>query len=1066
MRTRPRASYTCVVAAAAAISLATCGRDTAAPRQPAAFAITASLPPGLNLAALNLTIDHVRIIAVNSVGDTAFQQLYSFPANQPTLSLSADVPLAQSPETFQVTIELLSGTQLLFSGTQTISLASGSNNPTAQVPVTYSGPGQNVASLTLGPLDSLLTEGATLQMRVTAKDGSGATVSSFYVSWSTSDAVAVPIDATGTLKAPLARRTITVKARAFPDTTITSSTTLQFVPFPNTVAFDSGCAQSGLPGVQLPQPIVARVLGNDALGVPGVTVQFAAPAGGTVTTASAVTDTGGRARTLVTLPSLAGPAQFQATVTGLSAAVCSPTVLSSPPTQLAFKTQPTNAVAGAGISSFQVEVRDANGTLVPGATNAVTIAILNNAGGGTLGGTKTVSAIAGVATFTGLSLDKVGTGYTLQATATGLSSATSSAFNITPAPLNNLAFTTQPVNFTAGTAFPTVVVTARDAFGNTVTSFANNVSLAFGSHPLGATLTGTTSVAAVAGVATFSALGALPVAGGYTLVASASGVGSTASNSFTVNPAPPVALAFTVQPATALAGAVIAPAVVVAIEDSVGNVVTSATNAITMGFALNPGQGPLGGTLTRNAGSGIATFTDLSIAIAASGYKLAASATGLATATSAAFDILVRPPGVVWTNLQGGNWSNPANWSPARVPGPSDTASIILPGSYNVTLDVNAHVAFLAVGDTIGGISLSAPTGRSLLIDSSGVILRAGGVILSGQDTIGGAGNFTIQGFLTMEGSAITTAFLSNAGLLQAAGASSITGSFGNSSNGALFVYSSATGDATLTISSGFLNAGGILLQNVDATAHNVTLAVPSGVLTNIPGSILQSELGNAGGNRTLAAMLDNQGGVLVSQTLTIDQASASHGNSGTIILSGGDLNVILSGTRPALSNESGGLIDVGTNKLIITNQSSGSFINQPGGTLQGSGTIDIGTASFIDDGFLNVGGSPGILSFVGPYTEGPSPAAMTVEIGGTPPVAGMTFDQFQVADTVNLQGGTLNASFIGPYLAGTYPIMVVPVGKSILGDFQTKNLPLNPLSGAPCTGSPVGGTQYVITCP
>jgi len=1053
-----------LAAAALATALATCGRDTAAPHQPASLAVAATLPPGLDLQAFNLTIDHVRLIAVNSKGDTAFNQIFSFPANQSSLSLTADVPLAQSPETFQVTIELLSGTTLLFTGKQTISLTSGSSNPTAQIPVSYSGPGQNVASLTLGPLDSLLTEGTTLQFRVSAKDAVGANVPGFYVSWST-NTVTVPIDATGTLKAPLLRNKITVQARAFPDTTIKATTTLQFIPTLSAVSFDSGCAQSALPGVQLPQPIVARVLGTDGKGVPGVQVAFSAvTAGGLVTTPSAVTDTGGRTRTLVTLPSTVGPAQFQASVTGLTAALCSPTVLSTPPTQLAFKTQPATAVAGVSIGSFQVEVRDANGTLVPGATNAVTIAIANNAGGGTLTGTKTVIANAGVATFAGLSLNKVGTGYTLQATATGLSSATSSAFNITPAALNNLAFTTQPVNLTAGTAFPTVVVTARDAFGNTVTSFTTNVTLAFGSHPAGATLTGTTSVPATAGVATFSALGPLPVAGGYTLVASASGVGSTASNSFTVNPAPPVTLAFFVQPTSGFAGSIITPAVVVAIEDSVGNVVTSATNQVTMGFALNPGQGPLGGTLTKNAASGLATFTDLSVAIAASGYKLAASATGLATATSASFDAILQPPGVVWKAPVSGNWSNAANWLPARVPGPKDTVSIIVPGSYIVTLDVNDTVAFLVVGDTISGMGLDMSFGHRLFIDSAAVIQQGGVMLLGGADTIGGAGNLTNKGGLTMEGSAITTAFVSNAGALQAAGPSSITGSFSNSSSGGLLVYSSSTGDATLTISSGFLNAGLIVLQNVDAVAHNVTLAVPSGVLTNISGSSLQSVLGNAGGNRTLAAMLDNQGAVVVFQTLTIDQAAATHGNSGTIDLLGGNLNVILSGFRPAFSNEPGGVIDVGTNKLAITNLSSGSFVNQSGGTLQGSGTIDIGTSSFIDDGFLNVGGIPGILQFVGQYTEGPNPAALSVELG-TPVTPGVTFDQFQVSDNLTLQGGTLNASLLGAYTAGTYPILTVPAGKSITGDFATKNLPTNPLNGGQCIGAVVG-LQYVITCP
>jgi hypothetical protein len=77
----------------------------------------------------------------------------------------------------------------------------------------------------------------------------------------------------------------------------------------------------------------------------------------------------------------------------------------------------------------------------------------------------------------------------------------------------------------------------------------------------------------------------------------------------------------------------------------------------------------------------------------------------------------------------------------------------------------------------------------------------------------------------------------------------------------------------------------------------------------------------------------------------------------------------------------------------------------------------------------------------------------------------GVTFDQFQVSDNVTLQGGTLNASLLGPYTAGSYPILTVPAGKSISGDFTTKNLPTNPLNGGQCTGAVVG-LQYVITCP
>src|SRR2546422_9307793 len=64
-----------------------------------------------------------------------------------------------------------------------------------------------------------------------------------------------------------------------------------------------------------------------------------------------------------------------------------------------------------------------------GFSGDVTVAIGTNAGGGTLSGARTHAAVSGVATFSGLSIDKAGTGYTL--TATGAGSATSAAFNIT-----------------------------------------------------------------------------------------------------------------------------------------------------------------------------------------------------------------------------------------------------------------------------------------------------------------------------------------------------------------------------------------------------------------------------------------------------------------------------------------------------------------------------------------------------------------------------------------------------------------------------------------------------------
>src|SRR5207248_5168720 len=77
---------------------------------------------------------------------------------------------------------------------------------------------------------------------------------------------------------------------------------------------------------------------------------------------------------------------------------------------------------------------------------SITGAIATNPGGGRLLGTTTVAAGSGDVTFSDLSIDKVGTGYTLTAASAPLAGATSTAFNISPAAATKLAFTAQPAN--------------------------------------------------------------------------------------------------------------------------------------------------------------------------------------------------------------------------------------------------------------------------------------------------------------------------------------------------------------------------------------------------------------------------------------------------------------------------------------------------------------------------------------------------------------------------------------------------------------------------------------------
>jgi hypothetical protein len=79
--------------------------------------------------------------------------------------------------------------------------------------------------------------------------------------------------------------------------------------------------------------------------------------------------------------------------------------------------------------SVQVEVIDGAGQRVTTSTASITVALGPSTGTGTLHGTLTVSASAGVASFASLSIDAPGT-YTLRATSGGLSAATSGTFRV------------------------------------------------------------------------------------------------------------------------------------------------------------------------------------------------------------------------------------------------------------------------------------------------------------------------------------------------------------------------------------------------------------------------------------------------------------------------------------------------------------------------------------------------------------------------------------------------------------------------------------------------------------
>ena len=109
--------------------------------------------------------------------------------------------------------------------------------------------------------------------------------------------------------------------------------------------------------------------------------------------------------------------------------ICEP----GPATRIAFTGQPSNTRVNETISpAVQVTAYDAQGSRATGFNGSVTIAIGRNGGGlipGTLSGTRTVTAVNGVATFSDLRIDRAGD-YTLRVTSSGLTGAESWVFQI------------------------------------------------------------------------------------------------------------------------------------------------------------------------------------------------------------------------------------------------------------------------------------------------------------------------------------------------------------------------------------------------------------------------------------------------------------------------------------------------------------------------------------------------------------------------------------------------------------------------------------------------------------
>ncbi len=246
---------------------------------------------------------------------------------------------------------------------------------------------------------------------------------------------------------------------------------------------------------------------------------------------------------------------------------------------------------------------------------------------------------------------------------------------------------------------PPVNVAVQDASGHTATTAIVAVTVALASNTQGATLAGTTTVNAVNGIATFSNLSIQQVSTGYTLTASAGPLTGATSRPFDIMVPPPTQLAFTVSPGNVTAGAPITPSLQVSIKDATGAIVTTATNTVSLTLGGTVSGATLAGTTTVSAVNGVATFSDLVIQKAGTGYTLAAAASSLRSASSPPFAVAPAAP---------------AKLTFAAPPSTSDTTRPITPAvqvaiqdAFANTVTSATNAVTLSLGANPGGATLA-----------------------------------------------------------------------------------------------------------------------------------------------------------------------------------------------------------------------------------------------------------------------------------------------------------------------------------------------------------------------
>ncbi|OZB84057.1 MAG: hypothetical protein B7X28_01220 [Halothiobacillus sp. 13-55-253] len=228
------------------------------------------------------------------------------------------------------------------------------------------------------------------------------------------------------------------------------------------------------------------------------------------------------------------------------------------------------------------------------------------------------------------------------------------------------------------------------------------------------------------------------------------------------------------------------------------------------------------------------------------------------------------------------------------------------------------------------------------------------------------------------------------------------------------------------------LTTGTLVFDGANTYSGNTVVATGASLLLNNQGSLANSQVKNDGVvdlsaatiNPTVAGISGSGALKLGSNTLHLASAQGvfdgALSGSGTLSMDGGSW--IYNTTAAQASGFTGATNITGGQMMVGDEQHSSAFLPgdvavQSGATLRGHGTIG---GNVQNDGTVFPGGSVGILTVNGNYTQGANGVMTAQVLPSTNPVAGVDYDQLHVLGQATLDGALDVVVDSGQYTVGT----------------------------------------------